>query len=89
MKSRIFDLGLIYPVYLLLLQRQGLPYVQTSVLLSVWADSALLLEVPSGILVDLWSRKAIIALSLLLKAGGFLIWAYRPDFTCFLLGFIA
>ena len=81
MKSRIFyclhrfflDLGLIYPVYLLLLQRQGLSYVQISVLLSVWAGSALLLELPSGILADLWSRKAIIALSMVLKAGGFLI----------------
>ncbi len=58
-------------------------------LLSVWAGSSLLLEVPSGILADLWSRKAIIALSMALKAGGFLIWAFRPDFTGFLLGFIA
>ncbi len=64
-------------------------YAQLSVLLSVWAGSSLLLEVPSGILADLWSRKAIIALSVVLKAGGFLIWAFRPDFTGFLLGFVA
>jgi MFS family permease len=76
-------------VYLLLLQRQGLSYVQISLLLSVWAASALLLELPSGILADLWSRKAVIALGMLLKAGGFLVWAFRPDFTGFLLGFIA
>jgi hypothetical protein len=79
---------LIYPVYLLLLQRQGLSYVQISLLLSVWAGSALLLELPSGMLADLWSRKAIIALSTVLKAGGFLIWAIWPNFTGFLLGFI-
>ena len=76
-------------MYLLLLQRQGLSYVQISLLLSVWAASALLLELPSGMLADLWSRKVVIALSMLLKAGGFLVWAFRPDFTGFLLGFIA
>ncbi len=97
MKTRLFyclfrfflDFGLIYPVYLLLIQRQGYTYVQISVLLSVWAGASLLLELPSGILADLWSRKAIVALSMVLKAGGFLLWTLLPDFTGFLLGFIA
>jgi predicted MFS family arabinose efflux permease len=83
------DFGLIYPVYMILFQRQGLSYVQISLALAVWTGSMLILEVPSGILADLWSRKAVIALSMVLKAGGFLIWAFKPDFTGFLIGFIA
>ena len=83
------DFGLIYPVYLILFQRQGLSYLQISLLLAAWTGTMLVLEVPSGLLADLWSRKAVIALGTVLKAAGFLIWALKPDFTGFLLGFLA
>ncbi len=83
------DFGLIYPVYLILFQRQGLSYLQISLLLAAWTGTMLVLEVPSGLLADLWSRKAVIALGTVLKAAGFLVWALKPDFTGFLLGFLA
>lgn len=81
------DFALIYPVYVILFRRTGLDYIQIAHLLAIWAAAVMILEIPSGILADLWSRRRSVFIALLLKAAGFLIWLLRPDFTGFALGF--
>jgi hypothetical protein len=78
----------VYPVYMILFRETGLSFVQISVLMGLWALSMLLAEIPSGIVADLWSRRFVIALGLVLKGGGFLVWLLFPTFTGFAAGFL-
>jgi MFS family permease len=82
------DLMLIYPVYTLFFEAAGLPLYQVSLLLALWSLPAVVLEVPSGVLADRWSRKSMILLSCLLKAVCFLLWAVNPAFPFFAFGFL-
>ena len=82
------DLMLIYPVYTLLFAQAGLDLSQISILLALWSLPVVLLEVPSGILSDRWSRRGTILLSTLLKAVCFLIWAIDQSFLFFAFGFL-
>ncbi len=82
------DFALVYPVYLIYFQQVGLSYLQLSWLLAIWGVAVLFMEVPSGIIADLWSRKWSLVMGMLLKGAGFLMWIVRPDFTGFALGFI-
>lgn len=77
-----------YPVYLIYFQQVGLSYLQLSWLLAIWGVAVLIMEVPSGIIADLWSRKWSLVIGMLLKGAGFLMWLVRPDFTGFALGFV-
>lgn len=79
---------MIYPVYVILFRQTGLDYVQIAHLLAIWAAAVAVLEIPSGVLADLWSRRLSVCIALLLKAGGFLVWLLRPDFAGFALGFV-
>jgi MFS family permease len=74
---------LIYPVYTLFFEAAGLPLHQVSLLLALWSLPVVILEVPSGVLADRWSRKSMILLSCLLKAVCFLFWAINPSFLFF------
>ncbi len=82
------DLILIYPVYTLFFEAAGLPLHKISLLLALWSFPVVLLEVPSGVLADRWSRKSMILLSCLLKAVCFLFWAVNPSFFYFAFGFL-
>lgn len=82
------DLMLIYPVYTLFFEAAGLPLHQVSLLLALWSLPVVVLEVPSGVLADRWSRKSMILLSCLLKAVCFLLWAIDPSFLFFAFGFL-
>ncbi|HAP57427.1 MAG TPA: hypothetical protein DCR02_06480 [Sphaerochaeta sp.] len=82
------DLVLIYPVYTLFFEAAGLPLHQVSLLLALWSLPVVILEVPSGVLADRWSRKSMILLSCLLKAVCFLFWAINPSFLFFAFGFL-
>lgn len=77
-----------YPVYLIYFQQSGLSYLQLSWLLAIWGTAVLIVEVPSGLLADLWSRKWSLVIGTLLKGGGFLVWLVRPDFAGFAVGFV-
>lgn len=78
------DLALVYPVYMILFQDRGLDFLQLSWLLAIWGVPVLLMEVPSGILADLWSRKWTLVIGMVLKGAGFLVWLLRPDLICLL-----
>ncbi len=82
------DFALVYPVYLIYFEHVGLDYLELSLLLLIWGVPVILMEVPSGIVADLWSRKVSLAVGLLLKAAGFAVWLARPDFAGFALGFV-
>lgn len=82
------DFALIYPVYVIFFQQRGIDFIGIAQLIAIWAGAMMVLEIPSGIIADLWSRKKIIALSLILKAIGFIIWFLLPSFAGFAIGFI-
>ncbi len=82
------DLVFIYPVYAVMFVDGGLKPLQISVLLIVWAGVAFILEVPSGVLADKYSRKNILMISQSLRIIGYLFWMLLPNFVGFLMGFI-
>jgi predicted MFS family arabinose efflux permease len=82
------DLALVYPVYMIHFEQQGLDYLRISWLLAIWGVPVLLMELPSGIVADLWSRKWTLVVGMMLKASGFCVWLVRPDFVGFALGFV-
>lgn len=82
------NLLLIYPVYPLLFSEAGLSVSQISLLLAIWSIPVILLELPSGILADRWSRKYLVVLSSLLRALCFMVWIILPTFLGFAVGFL-
>ena len=82
------DFALVYPVYLIYFEQVGLDYLELSLLLLIWGVPVILMEVPSGIVADLWSRRMSLVVGLFLKAAGFGVWLVRPDFAGFAIGFV-
>jgi len=68
------ELVLLYPVYILLFQKHGLDAFSISLLLAIWAGMKLILEVPSGILADKFSRRNLILIGRVLKVCAFIAW---------------
>lgn len=81
------DLMPIYPLYLLMFQSRGLSVIQISFLLVIWSVSGVILEIPTGILADRWSRKNMIFLGELFKALCFMIWFFADGFMLYAVGF--
>ncbi len=78
----------IYPLYLLMFEQKGLSVGQISVLLAIWSVPAVLLEIPTGVLADHWSRKNLIFLGGFLKAGCYLFWLLFSGFGFYAAGFL-
>lgn len=78
----------IYPLYLLLFESKHLSVSQISLLLIIWSLPVVLLEIPSGIIADQWSRKNLLVLGSMFKVLCFLIWLYSNSFLPFAIGFI-
>lgn len=86
---RIFeDLVPVYPLYLLMFESEGLSVARISLLLAIWSIPSVLLEIPTGILGDRWSRKNLIVLGALLKALCYFTWMVSDSFPVFALGFV-
>lgn len=66
----------------------GLSPIQISILLMAWAGTSFILEVPSGVFADKYSRKKILLLSQVVRILGYTFWIIMPDFWGFLIGFI-
>jgi MFS family permease len=79
---------LIYPVYMIFFRSRGLSFTELSLLILIWAAPVVLCEVPSGVLADRWSRKGTVAIGMVFKAVGFLIWALVDNIAGAALGFI-
>lgn len=82
------DLMPIYPIYLLMFQSKGISVFQISLLLAIWSIPAVVLEIPTGILADRWSRKHMIGLGELLKVICYFLWIYADGFLLYAIGFV-
>jgi hypothetical protein len=72
----------------LLFTKTGLSSAEITSLFVVWTLSSLLLEVPSGVLADVLSRRALLVIGPLLEAAGFALWIAVPSYASFALGFV-
>ena len=79
---------LIFPLYAVMFQDSGITPFHISVLLGVWSVTAFLLEVPSGVWADKYSRKNILMIGQVFQALAYTIWIFFPTFIGFLIGFI-
>jgi MFS family permease len=77
-----------YPLYALLFLDTGLSEAQVSFLFALWSVTALLTEVPAGVLADRWSRRKVLAVAGALQAAAFAVWTAAPGFPSFAAGFI-
>ncbi len=82
------DLMPIYPLYLLFFEDKGMSMQQISALLVIWCLTVVLLEIPTGILADRWSRKNMVLLGSLFKAACYFLWSFSNRFELFALGFV-
>lgn len=79
---------LIFPVFTLMFQNQGLSTFQISVLILIWSSVTLTLEVPTGVLADKYSRRNLLILGKILQTVGFIFWLIGGSFFNFAIGFI-
>ena len=82
------DAALIYPVYIIMFRDSGLSFPQIAALLAVWAAAVMLLELPCGILADVWNRRNMLVIAMVMKACGFACWLLWPEYYGFLAGFV-
>jgi MFS family permease len=79
---------LIFPLYTVMFVDAGMKPVEISVCLTAWSVTTFLLQVPSGVIADRWSRRHILAWSQLVRAAGFAVWLFDPHFWGFLVGLV-
>ncbi|WP_221355674.1 MFS transporter [Streptomyces beigongshangae] len=82
------DFVLLYPLYALLFAEHGLTVWQISSLFALWSLTGVLLEVPSGVWADTFSRRTLLWFGPLLTAAGFALWVLAPSYWAFALGFV-
>jgi MFS family permease len=75
-------------VYALLFIDHGMSAWQLSSLFVIWSATGIALEVPAGVLADVYSRRALLVLGPLLTAAGFALWVVSPSYAAFALGFV-
>ncbi len=81
------NLVLIYPVYSIMFQKNGLSVAQIGTALIWWSVSVILLQIPIGILSDRLSRRNMLIFGNLLVALAFFIFMVYPTFAGILCGF--
>ncbi|MEJ3749214.1 MFS transporter [Actinomycetes bacterium KLBMP 9797] len=79
---------LFYAVYALLFTDTGLGVWQISSLFVLWSAAGIVLEVPSGVLADVVSRRLLLIIGPLLTALGFVLWTVTPSYWAFAAGFL-
>lgn len=77
-----------YPVYAVLFADNGLSTGQISSLFVLWSVTGLVLEVPSGALADLVSRRALLVWAALFIGAGFATWMVSTGYWAFAAGFV-
>lgn len=78
----------IYPIYLLFFESMGLSASEISLLLAIWSGSCVILEVPTGILADHWSRKNLLIIGSISKALCYVLWLFSDGFALVAMGFV-
>jgi len=89
LSSSLYDFVFAYAIYNVFFSIRGLSVFQISILLSWWALTAMLLEIPSGALADYWSRKKMLVIAPLIKSLCFITWFLADgNFYVYALGFL-
>lgn len=79
----------VFPAYAIMFrERGGLTSSQISVLFIICNVSAMVAEVPTGVLADRTSRRTVLLISSLLTASTFAMWLALPCFLGYAAGFI-
>ncbi|KAF5043070.1 Major Facilitator Superfamily protein [anaerobic digester metagenome] len=78
--------GLLIPVLSLLLIEKGATLSNLSIILGFYAFTVVLLELPTGIMADLFGRKKTFSLSLIISTIGFIIILFGKGFLFMCLG---
>ncbi|MGX5657506.1 MFS transporter [Geodermatophilus nigrescens] len=86
--TALSGLAPVYPLYALLFLDTGLTEPQVSALFALWSLTALVAEVPTGVLADRWSRRGALVLGGVLEAAGFVLWTVTPGLPGFAAGFV-
>jgi MFS family permease len=79
---------LLYPFYAVLFADTGLTTAEISSLFVIWSITGVVLEIPSGVLADLVSRRLLLVVGPLLSAAGFALWVFAPSYPAFAAGFV-
>ncbi|HEX6327230.1 MAG TPA: MFS transporter, partial [Jiangellaceae bacterium] len=79
---------LLYPFYAVLFAETGLTTAEISSLFVIWSVTGVALEIPSGVLADLVSRRLLLVVGPLLSAVGFALWVFAPSYPAFAAGFV-
>lgn len=82
-----FDFIFLYAVEKLFLLDRGLNLSQIGILLFLWSVMSLMLEMPTGILADHWSRRKMLILSGVFFSVCYILFLFSHSFYVFLLGF--
>jgi len=82
------DLIFIMPLYVVMFQDFWMASYQVSILLWAMAITSLLLEVPTWVLADKYSRKGILIIWQFMQMASFLVWIYFKSFRWFLIGIV-
>ena len=82
------ELAPIYATYAILITQHGVSPVSLSLLLLCWSLSAIVFELPSGVLADRVSRRWLLMWACLVKSGCFVAWIVEPSFWGFMVGFV-
>jgi MFS family permease len=82
------ELILLYPLYAVLFAESGLSTVQISSLFVIWSAASVAVEIPSGVVADLVSRRLLLTIAPLLAAAGYGLWVVVPSYPAFALGFV-
>ncbi|TDQ53311.1 MFS transporter [Actinorugispora endophytica] len=75
-------------MYALLFADTGLSAAQISSLFVVWSVTSFVLEVPSGLWADTFSRRRLLTVAPLLTGAGYALWTFLPSYPAFALGFV-
>ena len=81
------ELAPIYATYAILIIEHGVSPVGLSILLLSWTVSAIVFELPSGVLADRVSRRWLLMSACVFKSGCFVAWIVEPSFWGFMVGF--
>lgn len=75
-------------MYSLLFAETGLSAARISTLFILWSAVSFLLEIPSGLLADLFSRRRLLVLAPLITGLGYGLWTFAPSYPAFAAGFV-
>jgi MFS family permease len=79
---------LVFPLYTVMFVDEGLKPAEITICLTAWSVIGFVLQVPSGVVADRWSRRHILAWSQLVRGAGFAVWLVYPHFWGFLVGLL-